>query len=38
VNKAEMAQIRVGAPAVLWALWNIRNNYIFNRVKKNLFM
>jgi hypothetical protein len=31
VNKNERAQIRVGICALLWALWNVRNDYIFNR-------
>jgi hypothetical protein len=38
VNKKEKAQIRVGACAVLWALWLVRNDYIFNRAKNNSFM
>ena len=38
VSKKEKAQIRVGACALLWAMWNIRNDYIFNRAKKTSFM
>jgi hypothetical protein len=29
VDKKESAQIRVGVCALLWALWNVRNDYIF---------
>jgi hypothetical protein len=38
VNKKEMEQIRVGACAFLWAVWNMRNDYIFNKAKQNSFM
>jgi hypothetical protein len=38
VSKKEKAQIRVGSCAMLWALWNVRNDYIFNRTKQNSFM
>jgi hypothetical protein len=38
VVKNERAQIQVGACACLWALWNVRNNYIFNRAKQNSFV
>jgi hypothetical protein len=38
VNKQERAQIWVGACVVLWVLWNVRNDYIFNRAKQNSFM
>jgi hypothetical protein len=38
VSEKEKAQIRVGACAMLWALWNVRNDYIFNRAKQNSFM
>jgi hypothetical protein len=38
VDKKERVQIRVGAYVFLWALWNVRNDYIFNRAKQNSFM
>ena len=38
VSKTEKVQIRVGVCALLWAIWNIRNDYIFNRAKKTSFM
>ena len=38
VSKTEKVQIRVGVCALLWAMWNIRNDYIFNREKKTSFM
>jgi hypothetical protein len=38
MDKKERAQIRVGAYVFLWALWNVRNDYIFNRAKQNSFM
>jgi hypothetical protein len=34
VTKKETVQIRVGACAILWDLWNVRNDYIFNREKQ----
>jgi hypothetical protein len=33
VSKKDKVQIRVGACALLWAIWNIRNDYIFNNAK-----
>ena len=38
VSKSEKIQIRVGVCALLWAVWNVRNDYIFNRAKKTSFM
>ena len=38
VSKEVKAQIRVGVCALLWAIWNTRNDYIFNRAKKTSFM
>ena len=38
VSKKEKGQIRVGVCALLWALWNVRNDYIFNRAKHTSFM
>jgi hypothetical protein len=33
VIKKEKAQIRVGVCALLWALWNVRNDYVFSMAK-----
>jgi hypothetical protein len=33
VLKIKKAHIRVGACALLWDIWKIRNDYIFNNVK-----
>jgi hypothetical protein len=38
LNKKEKGQIRVGACAVLWALWIMQNDYIFNKAKNNSCM
>ena len=38
VSKTEKVQIRVGVCALIWAISNIRNDYIFNRAKKTSFM
>ena len=38
VDKQEKAQIRVGSCALLWAIWNICNDHIFNNVKSTSFM
>jgi hypothetical protein len=38
VNKKEKAHIRVGVCALLWAMWNVRNDYFFNKAKSNSFM
>ena len=38
VPRNEKVQIRVGVCALLWAIWNIRNDYIFNRAKTTSFM
>ena len=38
VDKNEKVQIRVGVCALLWAIWNIRNDYIFNNAKSFSFM
>jgi hypothetical protein len=36
--KKERAQIQVSACVFLWSLWNVHNDYIFNRVKQNSFI
>ena len=38
VSKKEKVLIRVGVCALLWAMWNIRNDYIFNNAKSSSFM
>jgi hypothetical protein len=38
VSKIEKAHIRVGACALLWAIWRIRNDYIFNNAKSTSLM
>jgi hypothetical protein len=38
VPKYDKVQIRVGVCALLWAIWNTRNDYIFNNAKSNSFM
>ena len=38
VDKKDKVQIRVGVCALLWAIWNIRNDYIFNNAKSSSFM
>jgi hypothetical protein len=37
VVKKDKVQIRVGVCALLWAIWNVRNDYIFNKAK-NYFL
>jgi hypothetical protein len=32
VSKTEKVQIRVGTCAILWAIWHVRNDFIFNRL------
>jgi hypothetical protein len=34
VTRIEKEQIKVGACALLWAMWNIQNDYIFNIAKQ----
>jgi hypothetical protein len=38
VAKVNKAHIRVGVCALLWAVWNTRNDYIFNKAKSTSFM
>jgi hypothetical protein len=33
-----LIQIRVGVCAVIWTMWNIRNDFIFNKPKKSSFL
>jgi hypothetical protein len=34
ISKKDLIQIRVGVCAMIWALWNTRNNFVFNKPKK----
>ena len=38
IHKKELKQIRVGVCAVLWAMWNVRNDFVFNKPKKPSFL
>ena len=38
VDKKEKVQIRVGVCALLWAIWNTRNDVIFNNANQSSFM
>jgi hypothetical protein len=36
IPKNDLILIRVGVCAIIWAIWNIRNDWMFNKPKKNL--
>jgi hypothetical protein len=36
IPKKDLIQIRVGICAVIWAIWNTRNNFIFNKEKNSI--
>jgi hypothetical protein len=38
IPKQDLVNIRVGVCAVLWALWNTRNDVVFNKPKKHTCM
>jgi hypothetical protein len=38
IPKKELIQIRVGVCAVIWTMWNIRNDFICNKPKKSSFL
>ena len=38
VRKRDKTQIRVGVCALLWAIWHVRNDYVFNRAKNTSFL
>jgi hypothetical protein len=38
IDKHEKMQIQVGACALLWAIWNTRNDYVFNKTNKISFL
>jgi hypothetical protein len=38
IAKKDLVQIRVGVCAVLWAIWNMRNDTVFNKPTKQPFL
>lgn len=38
VSKDVKVQIRVGACALLWAIWSTRNDFVFNKSSKTTFL
>ena len=38
IPKDELKKIRVGVCAVLWAMWTVRNDFVFNKPKKSSFL
>jgi hypothetical protein len=38
IPKKDLIQVRVGVCAIIWAIWNTRNDFIFNKPKKHSFM
>jgi hypothetical protein len=36
ISKKDLIQIRMGVCAIIWAIWNTRNDCIFNKTKKKL--
>jgi hypothetical protein len=38
IPKKEVMQIRVGVCAIVWTMWNVRNNFIFNNPKSLTFL
>jgi hypothetical protein len=38
IPKKELTQIRVGVCAVIWTMWNTRNDFIFNKPKTHSFL
>jgi hypothetical protein len=37
IPKKDLAQIRVGVCVIFWAIWNTRNDFIFNKQKALIF-
>jgi hypothetical protein len=37
VSRKVKGHIRVGVCALLWAIWNVRNDFIFNKKKFSIF-
>ena len=38
ISKINLKHIRVGVCAVLWAIWNVRNDHVFNKPKQTSFL
>jgi hypothetical protein len=38
VSKSEKINLRVGTCAILWAIWHVRNEFIFNKSHFSLFL
>jgi hypothetical protein len=38
IIKSEKVNIRVGICALIWAIWHVRNDFIFNRSKFPTFL
>ena len=38
IDKSTLRSIRVGVCAVLWAMWNVRNDLVFNKPKQPSFL
>jgi hypothetical protein len=38
IAKKDLIQIRVGVCAIVWAIWNVRNDFIFNKQKPHSFL
>jgi hypothetical protein len=38
IPKQDLVNIRVGVCTLLWATWNTRNDFVFNKPKKPSFM
>jgi hypothetical protein len=37
IAKKDLIQIRVGVCAIVWAIWNVRNDFIFNKQKPHCY-
>jgi hypothetical protein len=38
IPKKDLILLRVGVCAMIWTMWNTRNDFIFNKPKKNLIL
>jgi hypothetical protein len=38
IDKKDVKQIRVGVCAIIWALWNTRNDQVFNKPRASSFL
>jgi hypothetical protein len=34
IPKNDLIQVRVWVSAIMWAIWNTRNDWVFNKLKK----